>query len=253
MKETIKISGTVLLASDFHLGISGIDDTKTRENKIVAWLDSYRGRFQHLILVGDIFDYWFEYKSVIPRGFSQFWSKMRLLRDEGIDIYFFTGNHDMWMFDFATQEYGIPILRDPQLFEINGFKTIIHHSDGLGPGDYSYKFIKRVFSNKLAQFFFSTLHPNIGIGLMRFFSGTSRKYGKDIEAFQNKKERQVIYAENELSKNDIDFFIFGHRHLPIDYLLSNKKSRYINLGDWLYHYTYVVFNEDGPKLIYHEK
>jgi len=244
-------TGNIYLASDFHLGIDAKDSSKERELKIVDWLTSIEAKADLIILLGDIFDYWFEYKTVIPRGFSHFWAKIRTLRDAEIPIIFFSGNHDMWMFEYSEKEYGIPILSEPTLFEFNGKKVLLHHGDGLGPGEHGYKFIKSIFRNKLAQFLFARLHPNFGIWLMRKFSHTSRAMDTEQE-FNASNEMLVIYCESQIQKNDYDFLIFGHRHLKIDHTLSNGKSRYINLGDWLWNYSYASFTDEGFKLSHYE-
>lgn len=244
-------TGNIFLASDFHLGIDAKQTSKERELKIVRWLTSIEDKADLVILLGDIFDYWFEYSAVIPRGFSHFWAKMRTMRDAGIPVVFFTGNHDMWMFDYSEKEYGIPILVEPTVFEFNGLKVLLHHGDGLGPGDRGYKFIKAIFRNKICQFLFARIHPNLGLWLMRKFSHTSRAMDNE-EVFDEEKERLIQYCETQITKNDYDFLIFGHRHLKIDHLLSNGKSRYINLGEWLWNSNYASFTADGFKLSQYE-
>lgn len=239
----IELEGTVLIASDFHLGANGLETSKQRELKISAWLLKYSETIDSLILVGDIFDYWYEYKEVVPKGFSHFWAAIRNLRDKNIPIYFFTGNHDLWMDDYPKSEYGITVLREPTLFSINNSKCLIHHGDGLGPGDHGYKLMKKLFTSRICQFLFSRLHPNFAIWIMRNFSKTSRKYGDTTEEIEAKTEWLIQYSEDYIKKDSsIDYFIFGHRHMPIKHLLSNDKSCYLNLGDWLFHYTYIKMN-----------
>lgn len=234
-------------ASDFHLGTDGRFSSKERERIIVRWLDSIATDAESLYLVGDVFDYWFEYSKVVPKGYVRLLGKLAELRDGGMPIFYFTGNHDMWMFRYMEDEMGIPILRQPVRREIGGRKMLIGHGDGLGPGDYGYKFIKAVFSNPLCQWLFARLHPNTGLRLMRFFSGTSRQHTADEQGFLGPdSEHLIAYCEQVLQQEHIDFFIFGHRHLPIDYTLSNGRSRYINLGDWLEYNSYAVF--DGVAL-----
>lgn len=240
-------------ASDFHLGTDGQLSSLEREKQIVRWLESIRHDAAEIFLVGDIFDYWFEYKQVIPKGFTRLIGKLGELRDQGIPISFFTGNHDMWMFSYFNNELGIPIHRAPIRREINGKKMMIGHGDGLGPGDHGYKFIKSVFSNKLCQWLFARIHPNLGISIMKFWSGKSRA----ATAVQNKflgKDREwlVRFSEETIKNEEVDFFIFGHRHLPIDYPLSNGSSRYINLGDWLQFNSYAVLNGAELTLQFYE-
>jgi UDP-2,3-diacylglucosamine hydrolase len=234
-------------ASDFHLGTDARLSSRERERQIVRWLDRIATDAVELYLVGDVFDYWFEYKKVIPKGYVRLFGKLAELRDNNLPIYFFTGNHDMWMFRYVEEELGIPIYRQPILREIGGKTFLIGHGDGLGPGDYGYKFIKKVFSNAACQWLFEQLHPNGGIWLMNFFSGTSRKANPFKRQFYGEeRERLITFCNRYLDESKVDYFIFGHRHLPIDFMLKNGASRYINLGDWLVFNSYAVF--DGQQL-----
>lgn len=239
-------------ASDFHLGIDARLTSLEREKLICRWLDAVRHDAEAIYLVGDVFDHWFEYKTVIPKGFSRILGKLAELRDANIPIYFFTGNHDMWMFSYLETEMGIPIYRQPIVREIHGKKFFIGHGDGLGPGDYGYKFIKKVFANPVCQWFFARLHPNFGLGAMHFFSGKSRAAqdpSVETSFLGAEKEWLILYSNKKLDEIAADFFIFGHRHLPIDWVLKNEKSRYINLGEWLTQATYVSY--DGVTLAHH--
>ncbi len=233
-------------ASDFHLGIDARQPSLDRERVICRWLDSIADDAEAIYLVGDVFDYWFEYKTVIPKGFTRILGKLSELRDANIPIYFFTGNHDMWMFRYLTDEMGIPIYRSPIVRDIRGKRFFIGHGDGLGPGDYGYKFIKKIFANPICQWAFARLHPNFGLQAMHFFSGKSRASqdpSVERQFLGENKEWLLIFANETLSKQpDIDFFVFGHRHLPIDWQLKNGKSRYINLGEWLNFNTYGVWD-----------
>jgi len=235
-------------ASDFHLGIDAEKTSKERERQIVRWLDSIKQEAAALYLVGDVFDFWFEYLKVVPKGYVRLFGKLAEWRDEGIPIYFFTGNHDMWMFHYFEEELDIPIYRKPLLREIHGKQFFIGHGDGLGPGDYGYKFIKKVFSDPLCQWLFERIHPNLGIWLMQFWSCQSKGATPSENTFLGpEKEWLIAYCQKKLEEMPADFFIFGHRHLPIDYTLRNGKSRYINLGDWLTFNSYAVF--DGNELV----
>ena len=240
-------NGKIYFASDFHLGMDGKLTSNDRERLICQWLESIKDDAAAIFLVGDIFDYWFEYKQVIPRGFSTFWATIRKLRDQQVPIIFFTGNHDMWMFNYATEEYGIPIYSEPQTFIFNGKKVLIHHGDGLGPGDYGYKFIKTFTKSKICQWLFARFHPNFALGIMKLFSGTSRSFDKE-RPFDESSERLIQYCEGKIRSTDLDFLIFGHRHLVIDHLLSNQKSRYINLGDWLNDTSFLEIDIEKYKL-----
>lgn len=234
-------------ASDFHLGMDSIELTShERELLIVQWLDASAPEMETLYLVGDVWDYWFEYGQVIPKGYSHLFACLRRLRDAGVMIYYFTGNHDMWMFRYLTDEFGIPILRKEVIHEIDGKKFYIAHGDGLGPGDFGYKMIKKLFASPISQWLFARIHPNTGIRLMKYFSGTSRNY-TEVEGFLGPDNEWLIqHAREVLSKEKIDFFVFGHRHLPIDFDLGVNDAKYINLGDWLKYYTYAVW--DGKEL-----
>ena len=230
-------------ASDFHLGADGQLTSLEREKQIVRWLDAIREDAKELYLVGDVFDYWFEYKRAVPKGFVRLLGKLAELRDGGLPIYFFTGNHDMWMFRYLEEEMGIPIYHEPVVKEINGKRFFIGHGDGLGPGDHGYKFIKSVFSNPICQWLFERLHPNFGLWLMQYYSGSSRKFHPPMTKFRGEKTEWLVqFCNAQLEKEFIDFFIFGHRHLPIDYTLKNGKSRYIGLGEWVHYNSYAVFD-----------
>jgi len=237
----------IYFASDFHLGSNGRLTSLEREKQIVRWLEMIRSDAAEIYLVGDVFDFWFEYKTVVPRGYLRFFGKLRELRDQGIDIYFFTGNHDMWMFDYFEKELEIPIYREPITRKLGSKNFFIGHGDGLGPGDHGYKFLKKVLSNSLCQWLYARLHPNFGLWLMQFSSGKSRELEHGIPAFQGlEKEWLAIFANNYKGASPIDYFIFGHRHLTIDCTLNQLSGRYINLGEWLYTCSYAVF--DGTEL-----
>ena len=237
----------IYFASDFHLGLDARTSSEERERQIVRWLDQIKTDAAEIYLVGDVFDFWFEYKRAIPKGYVRLLGKLAEISDLGIPIYFFTGNHDMWVFRFFEEELGIPTYRNPIIKEIYGKVFFIGHGDGLGPGDYGYKFIKKVFSNRLCQWLFERLHPNFGIGIARYWSQRSRLSNPvDNQFLGEEKEWLVTFANEYLDSNYADYFIFGHRHLTINYRLKNGKSRYINLGEWLYSNSYAVF--DGKKL-----
>jgi UDP-2,3-diacylglucosamine hydrolase len=238
----------IYFISDFHLGVPNDTDSRKREEKIVSWLNSIKHDAQILYLMGDVFDYWFEYKEVVPRGYVRLLGKLAELSDAGVEMHYFTGNHDMWVFDYLPKEIGLQVHRAPIQKEYNGKKFFLGHGDGLGPGDFGYKFIKKVFANKLSQWLFARVHPNTGIGLMKFFSRKSRiATGTSDDVYLgDDKEWLMIYCREVLQKEHYDYFIFGHRHLPLDKQL-NGQSRYINLGEWINHFTYAVF--DGQELL----
>ena len=241
-------------ASDFHLGARLREPDLARERRVVRWLDAISADAEAIYLVGDLFDFWFTYRSAVPRGHVRLLGKLAELTDGGLPVYCFTGNHDMWLFDYLEQACGIPTYRDPIVRDIHGKTFLIGHGDGLGPGDYGYKFIKRVFRNPVAQWLFAGLHPNIGIGLAHFWSGRSRASNPGEDVFLGpEKEWLIAYCERKLqSTPDIDYFIFGHRHLPIDYPLSNGRARYINLGEWMNYNSYVVFDGEEAQVRFFE-
>lgn len=235
----------IYFASDFHLGAPSYEKSLAREKKIVAWLDHIKDTAQEIYLVGDIFDFWFEYKRAIPKGFVRLQGKIAELTDSGVPIHVFTGNHDMWIFDYLPKELGIQLYREPIQREYFGKKYFIGHGDGLGPGDRGYKFLKKVFANRFCQWCFARLHPNLGIWLASKSSQSSRaKTGNDDEKYLGDSEEWlVLFCKEMLEKEHIDNFVFGHRHLPLEIEL-NESSTYYNLGEWINYYTYL---EVGPK------
>lgn len=240
-------------ASDFHLGSDGRLPSRERERQIVRWLDLISADAEALYLVGDVFDFWFEYRSVVPKGYVRLLGKLAGLREQGLPIYYFTGNHDMWMFRYLEDELDIPIYREPIVRDIGGKRFFIGHGDGLGPGDHGYKFIKAVFSNPVCQWLFERLHPNAGLWLMNTFSGTSRKANPSDPKFHGEaKERLIQFCNTKLDELPADYFVFGHRHLPIDFTLKNGKSRYVNLGDWMVFNSYGVFDGQNFRLQFFE-
>tara|TARA_B110000285_G_scaffold186192_1_gene211484 strand:- start:1772 stop:2524 length:753 start_codon:yes stop_codon:yes gene_type:complete len=242
-------SKKIYFASDFHLGAPDYDSSLVREREIVAWLNHIESTAKEIYLVGDIFDFWFEYKRAVPRGFIRILGKLAELSDKGILIHIFTGNHDMWIFDYLPKEIGAQLYRKPIEREIFGKSYLIGHGDGLGPGDNGYKFLKKVFSNKFCQWCFARLHPNFGIWLADKSSKSSRaKTGADDEVFLGEDEEWLIqFCKEELEKKHTDYFIFGHRHLPIQHSLGNN-SKYINLGEWINYNTYLEVSETSVEL-----
>ncbi|MCZ2247261.1 MAG: UDP-2,3-diacylglucosamine diphosphatase [Bacteroidia bacterium] len=240
---TLEPGMNVYFASDFHLGIPNKENSLQREKKLVQWLESIEKTTRHVFLVGDIFDFWFEYKTVVPRGYTRLLGKLASMIDNGVKVYYFTGNHDMWTFGYLEEETGVTLYREPIEVKINQQLFYIGHGDGLGPGDQGYKFIKKVFASPVSQWLFARLHPNFGIGLANFWSGKSRQANGPVdEIFKGEdKEWLMIYCKELLQQKHYDYFIFGHRHLLIDCDLGNN-SRYINLGDWFKQSNYAIYN-----------
>ncbi len=244
----------IYFASDFHLGVPDFESSLIREKKIVQWLDDCSHDATEIFLLGDIFDMWFEYKQVVPRGHTRLLGKLSSLCDSGIPVHVYTGNHDMWIFDYLPQETGVQLHREPTIHTWNSKKFYIGHGDGLGPGDHGYKFIKKVFASKLCQWLFARLHPNFGLAVANYWSGTSRKANRDVDAIHlgDDKEWLAVYAREVLQKEHFDYFVFGHRHLPMEIKVGDD-SRYFNLGDWINHFTYGVFDGEKMSLLTYEK
>ena len=241
---------TVYFASDLHLGVDARLSSAARERLFVRWLEEVVAPdADALYLLGDVFEFWFEYRHVVPRGFVRILGKLAELSDGGLDVQYWTGNHDLWMRDYLSAELGIPLHDRPLRRELDGNAFLIGHGDGLGPGDAGYKRMKRVFRNPLAQWAYARLHPNFAIGLARRVAAFSRRHTAPEEAGFLGPEREwlVRYAERKLAADPaLDFCVFGHRHLPIDYTLADGRARYVNLGDWLEYQTYARW--DGREL-----
>lgn len=237
----------IFFASDFHLGVPDHASSLEREKRIVRWLDAIKAEAHTIFLLGDIFDFWFEYKHAVPKGYVRLLGKLAELRDAGIPIILFTGNHDMWMFDYFGKELNIPVYREPQVFTLGKHKFLIGHGDGLGPGDKTYKLLKMVFNSRICQWLFSWIHPNIGIGIANRWSRNSRiSNTKKEEKFKGEDgEFLLVYCRELEQREHHDFYIFGHRHLPLD-ITINDTSRYVNLGEWVNFSTYAAY--DGEVL-----
>lgn len=233
----------IYFLSDFHLGAPNYQNSLQREKKIVAFLNAIENTAQEIFIVGDMFDFWYEYKNVVPKGFTRLLGKLAQLTDAGIKIHFFVGNHDMWMNGYFEQELNIPVYHHPKTFERFGKKIYIGHGDGLGPGDNGYKFLKKIFRNKFCNWLFGVTHPYLGIGIANYFSRKSRqKTGSSDEKFLGEEnEWLIIYSKDVLKTQHYDYFVFGHRHLPLKLQLNNN-SYYINLGDWITNFTYAEFD-----------
>ena len=232
----------IYFASDQHLGAPTPKASLPREKKFVAWLDTIKEDAGTIFLLGDLFDFWFEYKTVVPKGFVRVLGKLAELKDAGIDIYFFAGNHDLWMRDYFQKELNIPVFHKPQEFDINGKIFLIGHGDGLGPNDHGYKRMKKVFTFPFFKWLFRWLHPDIGVRLGHYFSVKNKLISGDVDARFLGEENEWLaqYCRRKLTEKHYDFFVFGHRHLPLEIELNNK-STYINLGDWIQYFTYGEF------------
>ena len=239
----------VYFASDNHLGAPTAKDSLPREKKFVAWLDTVKEDAGAIFLMGDLFDFWFEYKKVVPKGFTRTLGKLAELTDAGITVTYFVGNHDLWMNGYFEEELNIPVYHKPQQFIINDTSFFIGHGDGLGPGDKGFKRMKKVFTNPIAQWLFRWLHPDLGVRLAQHLSVNNKIISGEADAkfLGEDKEWLVQYCKRKLQSNHYDYFIFGHRHLPLEIELGGK-STYVNLGDWIKYYTYAVFDGKTLKL-----
>lgn len=237
----------IYFASDQHFGIPDFEGSKLREKKFMSWLDDIKSDARAIFLLGDLFDFWFEYKTVVPRGFVRVLGKIAELRDSGIPVYFFVGNHDLWMSDYFETELGIPVFHRPQEYEFDGKTFLIGHGDGLGPGDKGYKRMKKVFSHPVSKWFYRWLHPDIGVKLAQYLSTKNKLISgeEDIKFLGEENEWLAQYAKRKLEQKHYDYFLFGHRHMPME-IKVGENSTYINTGDWISHFTYAVF--DGKEL-----
>lgn len=239
----------IYFLSDFHLGAPNAAASLQREKLLVRFLESIRADAAAIFLLGDMFDFWYEYKRVVPRGYTRLLGKLAELTDSGIPTLFFVGNHDMWMNDYLPKELNIPVYFEPKEFELGGKQFYIAHGDGLGPGDHGYKALKKLFRNPVCQALFGMVPPVIGMGVAEYFSRRSRAQTGGYEEVWEGEEKEwlVTYCKGLLQYKAYDFMIFGHRHLPIDFRL-NKQSRYINLGDWIHYCSYAVFDGNDLKV-----
>ena len=239
------INKKIYFASDQHFGAPTTEKSKIREQKFVGWLDSIKNDAEVIFLLGDLFDFWFEYKKAVPKGFVRVLGKLAELRDGGIQIHFFVGNHDLWMRDYFETELNIPIYFKPKEFTFNNKTFLIGHGDGLGPGDKGYKRMKKVFTNPLSKWLYRWLHPDIGIRLAQYLSVKNKLISgeEDVKFLGEENEWLAQYCKKKLTEKHYDFFVFGHRHLPLEISIS-ENSKYINTGDWITHYTYGEFDGD---------
>ncbi|MGA9324502.1 MAG: UDP-2,3-diacylglucosamine diphosphatase [Salegentibacter sp.] len=239
----------IYFCSDNHLGAPTAEESRPREAKFVRWLDEIKEDAEAIFLLGDLFDFWFEYKHVVPKGFVRTLGKLAEIRDSGIPVYFFVGNHDLWMENYFEEELNIPVFHQPKEFTINGKEFLIGHGDGLGPGDSGYKRMKKVFTNPLAKWFYRWLHPDLGVPLAQYFSVKNKAISgeEDVKFLGEDREWLVQYCRRKLESRHYDYFIFGHRHLPLEIELQ-ENSIYLNTGDWINHYTYAEFDGESLKL-----
>ncbi|MDO5510104.1 MAG: UDP-2,3-diacylglucosamine diphosphatase [Weeksellaceae bacterium] len=239
--------------SDQHFGAPDRESSRLREKKFLNFLEEIREQAQVIFLLGDLFDFWFEYRNVVPKGYVRILGKLAELQDAGVEIHFFIGNHDLWMNTYFQEELQIPTYRRPQNFLINGKEFLIGHGDGLGPGDKGYKRLKKLFTNPLANWLYRALHPDVGVWLGTYMSRRNQMMAGDVEDdyLGEEKEWLVQYCHHKQSQKAYDYFVFGHRHLPLEIPIND--AMYINTGDWVKHFTYAEF--DGLEMLlkkYHQ-
>ncbi|MBE6334954.1 MAG: UDP-2,3-diacylglucosamine diphosphatase [Bacteroidales bacterium] len=239
----------IYFLSDVHLGSKTLNNDRERENHLVAFINSIQDKCSSLWLMGDIFDFWFEYKHAVPKGHTRLLGKLSDLTDKGIPVHLFTGNHDIWVFDYLSSECGVVVHKEKvEQLTLNGKTILLGHGDGLNPKDTGFKIIRAVFHNKVAQWLFRWLHPDCGIGLANRWSSHSRESQGGVtvkEYLGDTKEYSVVYANSYIKEHpEVDYVIFGHRHLAFETTLNNG-AKYINLGDWLTQFTYAELDQSG--------
>jgi UDP-2,3-diacylglucosamine hydrolase len=239
----------IYFASDFHLGVPTTEQSHEREKRVCRWLDSIKADAAEIYLVGDLFDFWYEYKYTIPKGTVRLLGKIAELTDAGIPMHFFVGNHDLWMKEYFIEELHVSVHHNPITRTYNNKQFYIGHGDGLGPGDNWYKVLRKIFASKTCQWLFSRLHPNLGFYIAKLSSKRSRIItGDSDEKFLGAdNEWLYLFSKDYLKTNKIDYFVFGHRHLPLDIDIEGK-ARYINLGEWIQYNTYAVFDGETLRL-----
>lgn len=243
MNITLPPGKKIYFSSDNHLGAPTMEESRPREQKFLRWLNEIKEDAHAIFLMGDLFDFWFEYRTVVPKGFVRTLGKLAELKDRGIQIYFFVGNHDLWMNGYFEEELGIPVYHNPEVFTINDKKFFLGHGDGLGPGDKGYKRLKKIFRGRFFKWLFRWGHPDIGMKIAHYFSVKNKMIsGNEDHIFLGEEnEWLAAYARRKLETTHYDYFVFGHRHLPMEIKVGDNAT-YHNLGDWITHYTYGVYN-----------
>ena len=243
----------VYFLSDAHLGSWAIDHGRMHERRLVRFLDSIKHKAAAVYLLGDMFDFWYEHKYTVPKGYTRFLGKLSELTDMGVEVHFFTGNHDIWAYSYLEEECGVIMHRKPITTDIYGKVFYLAHGDGLGDPDIKFKLLRRMFHNTICQRLFSAIHPrwSMWLGLTwAKHSRMKRKNGEEPPYMGENKEHLVLYAKQYMKSHpNVDIFIFGHRHIELDLNLS-KSVRMMILGDWISQFTYVVF--DGDHLLLEE-
>lgn len=249
-QNPIYITGDALFVTDTHFGSPSEQESRVREELLIALLNQEKSHIRHLFLLGDIFDFWFEYRDVVPKGNFRLFSTLYDLHQAGVKIYYFTGNHDMWVQDYFTESFGCQVFYRQQAFVINGKRCLVGHGDGIGGKQRRYLLIKNIFGFKPNRVLYSMLHPRQAFSIARFFSRKSRaSHDESLFTFQGEREFQVQFAREVLKREPVDFFIYGHRHTPAEYALNDEVT-FFNVGDWISNFSYLMFPE-GEKPVLH--
>ena len=239
----------IYFVSDFHLGVPNYQSSLQREKRVVKWLDSVAHNAKAIYLVGDVFDFWFEYKTVVPKGYTRLLGKLAELSDAGVELHFFHGNHDLWQFGYFEKELNAKVYKKAIAIVLGNKTFHIAHGDGLGPKQHWFKFILSIYRNRFFQRLFAFFHPNIGIGIANYVSAKSKEktFTENAVYLGDDKEYLMLYAKQFLQQQRVDYFIFGHRHLPMTRSI-NDQATYVNLGDWFGYNTYAVFDGENIAL-----
>ena len=249
--QEMTLHGNCLFVSDAHFRTPPDKASEERELKLVHLLKNQKDKLQHLFLLGDIFDYWFEYRDVVPKGYVTLFACLKELHSQGVQIHYFTGNHDMWVEDYFTQTFGAIVYREARLLTINGHRCFVGHGDGLGGKQRKYLLIKRIFNNRFNWWLYSLLHPRQSFAISRFFSEKSRNsHDENMFVFKGEDEYQVQFARELLRITDVDYFILAHRHIPTRYELT-PNCLFFNTGDWLENFSYVTFDTEDAEPVLH--
>jgi len=249
--QEMTLHGNCLFVSDAHFRTPPDKASEERELKLVHLLKNQKDKLQHLFLLGDIFDYWFEYRDVVPKGYVTLFACLKELHSQGVQIHYFTGNHDMWVEDYFTQTFGAIVYREARLLTINGHRCFVGHGDGLGGKQRKYLLIKRIFNNRFNWWLYGLLHPRQSFAISRFFSEKSRNsHDENMFVFKGEDEYQVQFARELLRITDVDYFILAHRHIPTRYELT-PNCLFFNTGDWLENFSYVTFDTEDAEPVLH--
>ena len=249
--QEMTLHGNCLFVSDAHFRTPPDKASEERELKLVHLFKNQKDKLQHLFLLGDIFDYWFEYRDVVPKGYVTLFACLKELHSQGVQIHYFTGNHDMWVEDYFTQTFGAIVYREARLLTINGHRCFVGHGDGLGGKQRKYLLIKRIFNNRFNWWLYGLLHPRQSFAISRFFSEKSRNsHDESMFVFKGEDEYQVQFARELLRITDVDYFILAHRHIPTRYELT-PNCLFFNTGDWLENFSYVTFDTEDAEPVLH--